>query len=283
VRVATVFRDEFKRSSWIIFIVLGCMLLCGVSLTSVLRDSFENIIGGGWYISCVNTVSWYLPVSVLLALSQSRTKKDDFWGSMPYTANSLYILRLLYGIIFIAAVGLIQLIISALILRKYVFLMEDISYLGFELKGIYAYPQFLIINIGAYIISNTVYGLFNNRFAASAMLFFINLMPEMLFTPIQWVCQYYPEVLDALSEVKYIIAYGIGDVYVKSSVYTIGYPVYTAIIAAMLVMGLYINKKSHERGSGRLFYNKSVKVIFILLFVLFILNIMETVFLQGGL
>jgi hypothetical protein len=51
----------------------------------------------------------------------------------------------------------------------------------------------------------------------------------------------------------------------------------------MLCLGIYINERKCENGSERLFYNKAVKAVFIILAVLFGLNLIELLFLQGGL
>lgn len=279
-RALVVFRDELKRSSWIIFIVLGCMLFDAMELVRSFNYNFEYMIGAGWFDGRVNTVSWYIPVAILLALCQSRGARDDFWGSMPYTAKSLYILRLVYGICFIAAVGLVQLALSMAVSSKYAFVIEDLSYIGLKIEGVYAYPMFLLVNVGAYLIANTVYTLVNNRITASAMLFFISIMPEMLISPISRLNDGgYPQILENICELKYLIAFGIND---GCDVRGLSYAIYAVVIIFMLYLGIYINGKNAGRGRYRLFYNMAVKVIFILLCVLFCFNIIETLFLQGG-
>lgn len=281
-RVVTVFKDEFKRSSWIIFIVLGCMLLAGAMLTDRIEEAADYIlVSSGWFNENVNVVSWYLPVAALFALSQKRTKKDDFWGSMPYTSDSLYLLRLAYGLIFIVAVGVLQMLLSAAVLHKNAFIIEDLSYIGLTIKGAYAFPMFMLVNGGAYIIANTVCTLVNNRGAAAAFGFFAALMPEMLFTPYNWITGDYWYLMEHFSDIKYVIAFGLNDD-VSDWVYSYGVPIYLVIIAAMLFIGIYANRKTSQRGISRVFYNKAVKVIYIILCVLFALNVFETLFLQGG-
>ncbi len=281
-RVVTVFKDEFKRSSWIIFIVLGCMLLVGAMLTEKIEEVTDYIlVSSGWFNEDVNVVSWYLPVAALLALSQKRTRKDDFWGSMPYTADSLYLLRLAYGLMFIAAVGVVQMLLSAAIMHKNAFIIEDLRYIGLRINGVYDFPRFMLVNGGAYILASTICTLVNNHAVAAAFGFFASLMPEMLFTPYNWITGEYWHLIEYFSDLKYVIAFGIND-NVNDYVYQYGVPVYLCIIAAMLFIGAYVNRKTAERGNSKVFYNRFVKVIYIILCVLFALNVFETLFLQGG-
>jgi hypothetical protein len=257
-----------------------------MNLANSINKGFINLVNYSWYNMDINTVSWYLPVAFFLAISGSRSKKDDFWNSMPYTANELHALRLAYGVGFIAIVGLIQLAVSALIIHKYAFFAEDLSYIGYTLtmNGVYNYLMFLLVIVGGYIIASTIYSLADNRIAASAMLFFIALMPELLFVPILWITGQYSDILGDVSQVKYLIAFGVGvgDYDVNTAVYKICVPLYLVIIAFMLWLGFYVNKKNHSSGNCKIFYNKVVKVVFIALSVLFALNVTETLFFQGG-
>lgn len=281
-RVVTIFKDEFKRSSWIIFIVLGCMFLAGGVFTEKIKEAVDYVfVCSDWFYEEVNVVSWYLPVAVLLALSQKRNKTDDFWGSMPYTSYSLYLLRLAYGLIFIAAVGAVQMLLSAAILNKNAFIVEDLSYVGIKIRGAYAFPMFMLVNGGAYILSNTVCTLVNNRGAAAAFGFFAALMPEMLFTPYNWITGDYWHLIEDFCDIKYAVVFGEGY-NISDWVYSYGVPIYLVIIAFMLFIGIYANGKTAQRGAVRVFYNKAVKAIYIILCVLFVLNVFETLFLQGG-
>lgn len=279
-RVRVVLKDEFKRSSWVILIAVGCLLLCNMTLASLINKGFINLVNYAWHGIVINTVSWYLPVAFFLAISGSRSKKDDFWNSMPYTANELHAIRLAYGVGFIAIVGLLQLAVAAVVAHKYAFFAEDLSYLGYTLNGVYNYPMFLLIIVGGYIIASTIYGLVDNRIVASAMLFFISLMPELLFVPILWITGQSLDILDYASQVKYLIVFGVGvgDSDVNTVIYNIGVPLYLVIIAFMLWLGFYVNNKNHSSGNCKMFYNKVVKAVFIALSVLFALNITETLF-----
>ncbi len=300
-RWLTVIKDEFKRTSWVILVAAVCMLICNIVLVQNVEEVYRSVMMNQFYAPDINIMYLYLPVSLMLALCQSRGKSDDMWNSMPYKASSLYGLRLAYGMGFIALLGIIQLCVSAAIINKYSFVMDDIAYLGYSVKGIYNYKAYCIANLGTYTIAAAYFILIRHQGAASAALFFTALMPEMLIAPIARVTDIlfaFQEAVKAYNrlgieslqrglntacELKYAVMFGINAYDIKASVYGIGCFVYAALAALMLVLGFYVNKKRCDRGNDKIFYNKAVKTIYILLLVLFVYNIIETLFLQGGL
>lgn len=279
-RVVSVFADEFKRTSWIIFVVIFCMFLSGLNIADCMNSNFKGLIQGRWFTDWVNTVSWYLPVPLLLTLCQKRGSGEDFWGSMPYTVNGLYFCRLAYGLLFILLTGLAQLLLSCVMMHSYAFLVEDLGYLGFNTYGLYTLPLFISVNCGVYIITQTLFMLFNNRILASAAVFLLALIPELFIAPVSWFFGY-SEAMDSLCEAKYRIMYGMFD-YIPDTALSTGTIIYTVFIFAMLVLGIYLNRKNNQRGNSALVYNKAVNIMLIVLVVFFALNIADVIFVQGG-
>jgi hypothetical protein len=248
-----------------------------------MNEVFNNLPFYTWRFREFDTVSYCLPVPILLALTLHKGKEDELWSSMPYTTNALYLIRLCYGVGFIFLTGLVKLLVTWLVLQRYGCVMEDMAYLTYYPVGLYSFGRFLLVNIGAYIITGTVCRLVNNRILASIMLVLAEFVPLMLLVPIRWVTGQYWDALSQFSEVYSIISLGATSSELNPPIRTAGTIIYIAVILIMLVLDLYINKQRSENGKTKLFYNTAVKVVYIVFCVLFLLNVIETLFLQGGL
>ncbi len=279
-RALCVFKDEFKRTSWLLLISMGLMFMCNAILISQLNSVVLNVLTSGFLQPLIDIIPWYLPISLFLALFQARN--SDLLSSMPYTTTGLYCLRLLYGVVFLALAGLVQLIVLYLIFNRYSFLIEDLAYTGQSLSAVCSYPRFLIVTIGAYIIATLAFTLIKNRLFASFGLFFAALLPELFFAPLSWFFE--TDFFDVICELKYNILFA-KDSYikVKPDILSLGYIVYSLVIIILFFAGMYTNKKNHEKGMDRIFCNEAVMVIYYMLLLLFALNIIDTLFIQGGL
>lgn len=287
-RVVMVLRDEFKRSSWLFVILLACFFLAAADLLSVTSGTWKATVIGGdasWYIYegvYSNFIPFYLIAVVLLALCQSRKRTDDFWNSLPYTAGELYVFRLLYGALVILFIAVVQLGMTAVIVNKFGFFMKDFALLGISTEYIYRTGSLIVALFGAYIIATLVYKLVNNRFAASIMLFFLALIPELLVAPCDWLGGIFLDGLEVAANIKYAAVFGIYIPYIVKNVYTVGVPVYAAVTVIVFLIGYYVSRRNTEKGNEGMFYNGIIKAVFILLCLLFALNVVDTLFVQGG-
>lgn len=285
-RVVMVLRDEFKRSSWIFIIILACFFLSAVDFSRTINNIWLEVStgGAGWYtfegIYNGFTHVYLIPI-VLLALCQSRKKTDNFWSSLPYTAGELYVFRLLYGAVIILLMAVFQLVMTAVVLDRYDFFIRDCQLLGISTDNLYRLGEMVTALFGAYIIATLVYMLVNNRFAASLMLFFLALIPELLFVPLDWF-GISTDAVQAISNIKYAVVFGIYSPYIIREVYTVGVPVYAGLVVVVFLSGYFVSRKNSQEGNNSMFVNGFVKAVFILLSILVVLNIIDGIFLQGG-
>lgn len=277
--------DEFKRSSWV-FLAAGCsMFFAASSLYSMLMDAFYSVLNGDYLYEMYFenlSAAFYLPFVILLALSQHRSKGGDFRSSMPYTADELYFVRLLYGALAILAVTAAQWLVFGLMFNRYAFILEDLKALGEDMAAFVNPLHFALVLFGEYVGVSLVLQLVSNRFAAAFACFAIGLMPEMLTAPYQWIFGEFPDI-EVFYRIKYAFIPGINDNMVKPEVFCACALAYGAIIAGLIFAGVYVNGKTNGSGRFKVFYNKGVKAVFIVLSILFALNVFDTFFIQGGL
>ena len=287
-RVVMVLRDEFKRSAWLFIILLASFFLSAVDLLSKINNTWLTIMAGGdtfWYVYegiSSNHIPVYLLSIVLLALCQSRRPTDDFWNGLPYTAGELYVFRLFYGALVILFIGVCQLVITAVICGRYEFFLKDCGLLGISCEYLYRTGAMVTALFGTYIIATLVYKLITNRFAASLMLFFLALMPELLVVPCNWLGGLFLDGLETAANIKYAVAFGVYIPYIMKDVYTVGIPVYAAVTVVIFLIGYYASRRISERGIECMFYNGLIKAVFLLLCLLFALNVIDNFFVQGG-
>lgn len=284
-RVAYGLYDEFKRSSWVFMVALGCLLFGTFYLYGEVKDLFFTVINGSYiydiYIESI-LQCFYLPFALSLAFSQHRGKKEEFRGSMPYTADGLYFIRLLYGFIAIALVTLAQWLSYSLILGKCTYAAAYLNELCGGSVAFMSPLHFMVVLLGEYVMLTLVMQLVRNPIGAAFGSFMLALMPEMLEVPYQWVTDASPN-WEGLYRIKYAFMPGIADNMLKPQVYNTAAWIYAAILAVFVALGAYINHKASGTGNSKAFYNKGVKTCYIVLCVLFALNLFETFFLQGGL
>lgn len=277
--------DELKRSSWVFLVAMGCMLLGSNYIFDSLKGFYFHVLNNNYiydvYIENI-IAAIYLPFVILLALSQYRGKNEDFRSSMPYTADGLYFIRLLYGIIAILTVTVIQWAVLGLLFNNYAFVITDLKDMGVNLAVFINPLHFVLVLFGMYVFISLILQLVANRFGAAFMAFTLALMPEMLAVPYQWIFGEAPG-WEGLFRIKYTFFPGICDNELKTSVYLIGVLVYAVIVGTEVLAGMYVNRKTNGAGRSRMFYNKGVKAVFIALGLLFALNIFDMIFIQGGL
>ena len=114
------------------------------------------------------------------------------------------------------------------------------------------------------------------------MLFFLALIPELLVTPCDWLGEIFLDGLEVAANIKYAAVFGVYIPYIVKDVYTVGVPVYAAVTVIIFLIGYYVSRRNTERGNEGMFYNGIIKAVFIILCLLFALNVVDNLFVQGG-
>ncbi len=179
-----ILKAEFRRTAWVLVLALGAILLSAARLSAELELCFMSLVNNnGEYIHHVSEGSRFLFVlpnlcaGVLIALLQCRDKRREFWRGLPYSSNTLYAYRNLYGIMLFAAVCLVKLAVMLVLRSKYAPVYDEFVFFGYTNASLASLMWDMLITICYYVVCFAVLKLVNRAFVAAMAMFCITLLP----------------------------------------------------------------------------------------------------------